>query len=109
MPNAAIWRRYWQSVAPLADEIVEALPCVSSVCRASDRVNKGAVEMRMGLVVSLLMAASLVTPASAMTKTQAQKQCRAEYSTFDAEKRRSRTGLSFEQDMAFCIKQKLRR
>jgi hypothetical protein len=44
-----------------------------------------------------------------MTKAQAQKQCRAEYSTFDAEKRRSRTGYSFEQDIAFCIKQKLRR
>ena len=59
---------------------------------------------RVGLALAaLLMAAS---PATAMTKAQAQKQCRAEYSTFDAEKRRSRTGYSFDKDMAFCIKQK---
>jgi hypothetical protein len=56
-----------------------------------------------------MVVASLATPAPAMTKAQARKQCRAEYSTFDAEKRRSRTGYSFERDMAFCIKQKTAR
>ena len=60
----------------------------------------------VGLALAALIMAPLAAPAAAMTKAQAEKQCRAEYSTFDAEKRRSRTGYSFERDMAFCIKQK---
>ena len=66
---------------------------------------------RLLILPFAILLAMHVGPAFAakMTKAQARKQCRAEYSTFDAEKRRSRTGLSFEQDMAFCIKQKLGR
>ena len=68
--------------------------------------------MRAAVVLGLMFVASSATlsrPAAAMTRAQAEKQCRAELNTFDGEKRRSRTGYSFEQDMAFCVKQKMGR
>ena len=64
--------------------------------------------LRVVLALAALIATASPAPA-AMTKAQAEKQCRAELNTFDGEKRRSRTGNSFEQDMAFCVKQKMGR
>jgi hypothetical protein len=63
----------------------------------------------VGLALAALIVAPLAAPAAATTRAQAEKQCRAVLNTFDGEKRRSRTGYSFEQDMAFCIKQKIGR
>lgn len=69
--------------------------------------------MRNSIVVLTLaiVAAAFVTPTVAatpkpMTKAQAEKKCLAELDSFDGDKRRSRTGYSLEQDMAFCVKQK---
>jgi hypothetical protein len=64
--------------------------------------------LRVAVALAALIAMASPAPA-AMTKAQAEKQCRAELHTFDGEKRRSRTGYSFEQDMAFCVKQKMGR
>ena len=67
--------------------------------------------MRFLILPFAILAVMDVSPISGakLTKAQAQKQCRAELNTFDGEKRRSRTGYSFEQDMAFCVKQKMGR
>jgi hypothetical protein len=64
---------------------------------------------RLGIVIvvlAALMAPSHSASVQAMSRAQAEKQCRAELDSFDGEKRRSRTGYSLAQDMAFCIKQK---
>ena len=50
---------------------------------------------------------TLAATVKPMLLAEVEAKCRAELDTFDGEKRRSRTGYSFEQDMAFCIKQKI--
>jgi hypothetical protein len=64
----------------------------------------------MRVLLATLIFGLMMTTADAVavkiTKAQAEKQCRTELDSFDGEKRRSRTGYSLAQDMAFCIKQK---
>jgi hypothetical protein len=60
------------------------------------------------LAAALAIGAAHAATVKPMSPADARAKCKAEYSTFDAEKRRSRTGYSFEQDMTFCVKQKTR-